>query len=606
VTAQDGATLVSTNQGGRLDSVSLKADVTIGANTSLTFTGTWVNRGVLTVNGGLGLAGTFTVANLGTIHGSAGGVYLFGTLDNTGTTLALTAATGSWILDGGTIHGGTITASGGATLRTDSSGGTLDGVTLAADMDVSANTSITFTGTWANRGVLTISGGTLNLGGAFTLANLGSFQHKGGVINVIGTLDNTNNVLNLNDTTGSFTLGGGTILGGTITVAGKGQLLVSSSTSRLSGVTFNGDMTLTSGLTVDNGLTFNGTLTLSNGFQSGALLFKGTQTLDGQAIVFIQSSIGGENALAVITNGDTLTLGPNVTVHGGGGSLGYSSTWNAATGIGLIIQGTVSADKAGQSITLAAASIDNQGTLIADGGKLILLHRDSGGGLLNEGLVFIGAGSTLTANAPYVQADGATFLSGGTLDAPLVDLQGGLLAGSGTVTGDVVNAARVEVGVKCVPGTLVIQGNYTQTADGTLALQIGGTDQGTGYDVLSVGGTATLDGTLEIRVLDGFFAQPGDTFTLLSAAQRQGEFAVIDGLNPAGQNVYFDPLYDDTSLTLVAVPYGGQPTLKPRDIQGGQGNAPASGQEGAPLVGAFAGWVSKSGDSTWTLPPNTI
>jgi hypothetical protein len=126
--------------------------------------------------------------------------------------------------------------------------------------------------------------------------------------------------------------------------------------------------------------------------------------------------------------------------------------------------------------------------------------------------------------------------------------------GMGAITGDLVNDAVVEVGFAGVTGILEVGGNYTQGATGDLVVQIGGRDAGTGYDVLSVGGTATLDGTLEIQVLDGFFAEPGDTFTILTFADRAGDFAAIDGLYPDG-DVYFDPQYDMTGLTLVAVPY---------------------------------------------------
>ena len=52
---------------------------------------------------------------------------LTGTLNNTGTTLAFTAATGSWNLVGGTITGGTVTETGGAELTFTNSGGTLAG-----------------------------------------------------------------------------------------------------------------------------------------------------------------------------------------------------------------------------------------------------------------------------------------------------------------------------------------------------------------------------------------------------------------------------------------------------------------------------------------------
>ena len=59
----------------------------------------------------------------GTFSRSGGTVNLTGTLDNTGTTLALDATTGSWNLVGGTLKNGTLSESGGAELVFTSSGG---------------------------------------------------------------------------------------------------------------------------------------------------------------------------------------------------------------------------------------------------------------------------------------------------------------------------------------------------------------------------------------------------------------------------------------------------------------------------------------------------
>ena len=277
------------------------------------------------------------------------GVDIDGTLNNTGTTLSLSAMMGSWTLDGGTITGGTITASGGQQLN--SASGTLDGVTLASNLMVSpgsnlsivngltlngatvtlsggaggwypGSASLTFSGTqtlsgtgtvvfagsnggnsivaqggnnawtaatltigsgitidsggyggsiggsysqdsiinegmidadvagqtitvgtsapwtnsgrleasnggtltlggpWNNVGTMTVSDATLNLGGQFTTTNVGTLGNIGGTVNITGTLNNTGTTLSLSATTGSWTLDGGTITGGTITASG--------------------------------------------------------------------------------------------------------------------------------------------------------------------------------------------------------------------------------------------------------------------------------------------------------------------------------------------------------------------------------------------------
>ena len=63
-----------------------------------------------------------------------GNIYLAGTLENTSNTLVLNAAGGSWWLNGGTIHGGTVVATNGVALVVGS--GTLDGVTVNGVLDV--------------------------------------------------------------------------------------------------------------------------------------------------------------------------------------------------------------------------------------------------------------------------------------------------------------------------------------------------------------------------------------------------------------------------------------------------------------------------------------
>ena len=77
---------------------------------------------------------------------------LTGTLDNTGTALALDAASGSWNLLGGTLKNGTLSASDGSKLIFTTSGGTLDGVTANSDLDLTANST----------GVTIVNGLTLN------------------------------------------------------------------------------------------------------------------------------------------------------------------------------------------------------------------------------------------------------------------------------------------------------------------------------------------------------------------------------------------------------------------------------------------------------------
>ncbi len=60
-------------------------------------------------------------------------------------------------------------------------------------------------------GTITATNSTVNLGGNFTLAGLGSFTRSGGTVNLTGTLNNTGTTLAFTAATGSWDLVGGTI-----------------------------------------------------------------------------------------------------------------------------------------------------------------------------------------------------------------------------------------------------------------------------------------------------------------------------------------------------------------------------------------------------------
>jgi hypothetical protein len=123
----------------------------------------------------------------------------------------------------------------------------------------------------------------------------------------------------------------------------------------------------------------------------------------------------------------------------------------------------------------------------------------------------------------------------------------GTLAGPGTVQGDVSNAGTLAPGAATGPGVLTINGSYTQTATGTLSLNIGGPQAGTDYSQLVVTGLARLDGTLQVKMTNGYRPQPGDSFHPLLWGQSQGAFARYTGANSL-----FSFLYDEGGLTLVA------------------------------------------------------
>jgi len=148
--------------------------------------GGWRNEGALELtNSTLELASGFTTADLGLAgwNRTGGGVDIVGQWDNTGSTLALTPATGSFMLRDGTVTGGSITQSGGARLAFNSAGGTLTGVAVSGDLvldkvsdRVLLNGGTTFTGNALLSGNHTILGmeGVNVISGAQTISLDGS------------------------------------------------------------------------------------------------------------------------------------------------------------------------------------------------------------------------------------------------------------------------------------------------------------------------------------------------------------------------------------------------------------------------------------------------
>src|SRR3954468_1668176 len=87
------------------------------------------------------------------------------------------------------------------------------------------------------------------------------------------------------------------------------------------------------------------------------------------------------------------------------------------------------------------------------------------------------------------------------------------------------------------PGEVTFGGDVTFGAGSTLEIELAGTQPGTQYDVVHVGGAATLGGTMQVVLLNGFVPQPGDAFQVLTFGSRVGDFARYAGLDLGGGRV---------------------------------------------------------------------
>jgi filamentous hemagglutinin family protein len=142
------------------------------------------------------------------------------------------------------------------------------------------------------------------------------------------------------------------------------------------------------------------------------------------------------------------------------------------------------------------------------------------GGTLN-----LGATSSEVSTIPVVSLNGGTLAGAGTLNLASLNLNGGNLTGSLLITANVSNQGGT-VTPGSSPGALTINGNYVQGPGGTLAVELGGTAGGSQYDQLVVNGNATLGGTLNVVLVNGYVPSGGETFSVVqSSGAVSGTFA---------------------------------------------------------------------------------
>ncbi len=178
------------------------------------------------------------------------------------------------------------------------------------------------------------------------------------------------------------------------------------------------------------------------------------------------------------------------------------------------------------NVTLQTLALSD--TLIVQSGTINVMGDAT---ILNNGVLDIAAGQTFVVN-------GGDFINNGTI------------FGKGTL--DVTQATSfINNGILSPgnsPGSLTINGDFTQTSSGTIVLEIAGLVPGTQYDQLIINGTATLNGTVNIVLLNGFVLPANGNFQLISATTFIGS-PIIN--TPAG--VTFDLFTGNTTST----PLGG-------------------------------------------------
>ncbi len=595
-----------------------------------TFSGGTANfLGNYTINGN-----TVNVTS-GTANFTTSGTIAPGILNISGGTLGCSNAvsvSGPMTWSGGSINGNnTVSANGGLTM-----GGTtktLTGATLANAATATWSAGAINTGTGsvlsnAPSGIfnITFAATTGNAGGSRTFANAGQFNVNPGSGNTVSISDTFNNSAAVNVQSGTFSLSGGgtTTSTGSFAVPSGTTLDLSGGTQTLAGgssITGAGNFSV-SGATVNE----NGTdgITGTNIISSGALNFSSGSTAALTALTITGGTLGCSNVVSVsgpaTWNGGTISGNNTVTANGGltisgttktltGATLANAATatWSAGqlnTGSGSVFSNAPSGTF---NITFAASTGNAGGSRTFANTGQFNVNPGSGNtasisdSFNNSGTVTAQSG-TLALSGVYDQTAGLTLLNGGNINntSPL-QIGGGTLGGTGAVTGSVTNNGAVSPGDS--PGKLIIGGNYFQTTNGALNIELAGTVPGTSFDLLVVTNNASLAGTLNVTLTNGFYPATNALFTFLTAGTRSNTFANFNyPSNLIGLQV--DYATNSASVQVInvhpviaAIPDQNIPEVQPFTITATATDADQPAQT--------LSWSLISGPTNLTINPNT-
>ena len=225
-----------------------------------------------------------------------------------------------------------------------------------------------------------VAGEEMRIGGNLWRASQTIQAINGGTIGFFGTHDNAGGSFALDSASDKATLLANAVLRNT-TINGTASTnieLIGNST--LDNAVINADLEMNnaSSVNVTNGLTVNGEVALNSTTSPTGFVFTNTQSLLGNLTLIIDGIANGNIAEPRLfpLNGTTLTIGPNVRIEGGKGTIGNA-------GAGLNLDGAVvDANISGQAIRLVSNLLTASNTIGASNGGILELSGlfDNGGG----------------------------------------------------------------------------------------------------------------------------------------------------------------------------------------------------------------------------------
>lgn len=280
-------------------------------------------------------------------------------------------------------------------------------------------------------------------------------------------------------------------------------------------------------------------------FGQGVPIAATTDTVNYEILVRearFQSGATGTIGAAGYLNEYAIELAGETATLTGSGTLTNEST---ITGTGRVEVPTINADG---------------GTINATLDELIFTQTvtNATGGDINA------IGSTLSFDGGLT-SDGQVNLINSTVNGDLINNGTASLAGTNTFTGTVSGSGIFNGTGTAVfsgtlspgnsPGQLTFDGDLELQPAATLEIEIAGTTPVTEHDRVEVAGFATLLGTLDVTLLDGFVPSVGDSFAVLFAAGAfDVNFAAINLPDLSAEGLAWELNPGSATLFLEAVP----------------------------------------------------
>jgi hypothetical protein len=140
-----------------------------------------------------------------------------------------------------------------------------------------------------------------------------------------------------------------------------------------------------------------------------------------------------------------------------------------------------------------------------------------GGFMSNPGGVINNSGLVAASLAGFFDNSGGTVNNNGSITSDDPWSNAGTITGNGSITCAFTNDGVLSPGNS--PGILTVNGDLVQSATGSYSVEIAGTGgpgAASGNDQLVVTGQATLDGQVNVSLLNGFVPSVGDVFIVMT------------------------------------------------------------------------------------------